>query len=106
MLTDRSIERRATACVSPTFPALARQARLDGYVRVGILVDETGRVACVHLISGHPLIISTAIEAARQWKFRPATQNSRPVSFYGILAFHYSTSGQKSRSSACLEAHW
>ena len=113
VLSGRSLASRVTACVSPRLPVLARQARLEGQVHVGILqvhvgilVNRTGRVACVHLINGHPLLVGSAIEAARQWTFRPATQKRRAVSFYGILAFHYSTSGTTTKSGPCLDAHW
>jgi len=104
ILSDRVLASRAVGCVAPKLPALARQARLEGYVLVGVLVNEAGLVTCAHLISGHPLLVGSAIDAARQWIFRPATQNGRTVSVYGILAFHYFTGGGKKRS--CLDAHW
>ena len=104
ILSDRVLASRAIGCVAPKLPALARQARLEGYVLVGVLVNEAGLVTCVHLISGHPLLVGSAIDAARQWIFRPVTQNGRTVSVYGVLAFHYSTGGGKKRS--CLDAHW
>jgi TonB family protein len=104
ILSDQVLARRAVGCVAPKLPPFARQLRLNGYVRVGVLVNEAGRVTCVHLVSGHPLLIGSAIDAARQWIFRPVTQNGRTVSVYGILAFHYSTDGGKTRS--CLDAHW
>jgi TonB family protein len=88
-LSERVLAGRAIGCVAPKFPALSRQVRLDGYVRVGVLVNETGRVACVHLISGHPLLIGSAIEAAHQWVFSTVTQNGRPVSI--TVFWHFTT---------------
>lgn len=85
---------------------MGRQLRLEGYVHIGILVDESGQVSCAQVVSGHPIIVGSAIEAARHWKFRPATQNGRKVAFYGVLAFHYSTSEHVKKSGSCLEAHW
>lgn len=109
ILGDRVLASRAIGCVAPELPELARQAsfsqaHFNGYVRVGVLVNEAGLVTCGHLINGHPLLAGSAIDAARQWIFRPATQNARAVSVYGVLAFHYSPSGGKERS--CLDAHW
>jgi len=106
ILGERVLAGRAIGCVAPKFPALARQARLNGYVRVAVLVNEAGGVTCVQLISGHPLLIGSAIEAARQWIFRPVTQNGRTVSAYGVLAFHYSTAGAEKPLRSCLDAHW
>lgn len=106
ILSSRDLERRTISCVSPKFPGLARQMRLEGQVHIAILVDESGQVVCAHVVSGHPIMIGSAIDAARQWKFRPAVQHGRRVAFYGILAFHYSTSGNVKKRGSCLEAHW
>jgi TonB family protein len=106
ILGEQVLASRAIGCVAPRFPPLARQARLDGFVRIGVLVNETGHVSCAHMISGHPILIGSAIEAARQWVFRPVIQQGRPMSVYGILAFHYSTSGVGKSRRSCLDAHW
>ena len=96
----------ATHCVAPNMPALARQARLDGYVSVDILVDQKGHVACVQLISGHPMLVSSAIDAAKDWLFRPKKQKGKEVSFYGHLRFHFSTGGIAKGENPCTVAHW
>ena len=106
VLDGHTLANRTSACVAPKFPAVARQLRFEGSVVVGVLVNEAGRVACARLVSGHPLMTGSAIEAARQWTFRPATQRGRAVSFYGALAFHYSTSGTGKKAGSCMDAHW
>ena len=87
-------------------PPLARQARIDGYVYVDIQVDENGQVACVRLISGHPLLAGSAIDAAKSRVFRPKKQKDQEVSFYGHLRFHFSTEQVSESEDACTIAHW
>lgn len=73
---ERTRAEREGNCLRWTkLPVLARQARIEGYVWVRLLVDETSQVTCVRAISGHPILIGSAIDAARQWTFRPITQN-------------------------------
>ena len=97
---------RTVGCVSPRFPPYGRQLRVEGYVPVGILVNESGNVARARALGGHHLVIPSALEAATQWIFRGATQNGHAASFYGILTFHFSTSGLEKAGASCLSAHW
>jgi protein TonB len=65
--------------VRPIYPELAIAARIEGTVRLVLRVDETGRVQRVRLISGHPFLVQAAIDAARQWRYRPTLINRKPV---------------------------
>ena len=69
-LDAQALRRRSDHCEAPHMPALWRQDRIQGYVFVNILVDEAGHVACVHLVSGHPLLAGAAIDAAKNWTFK------------------------------------
>jgi protein TonB len=50
-----------------------------GDVRVEIVIDEEGRVQTVNPISGHPLLVSAAQAAVRQWTYQPTLLNGKPV---------------------------
>lgn len=105
-LNTNDLIKGAAHCVAPQMPALAHQVRIDGYVYVDILVDEKGQVACARLISGHPLLAGSAIDAARSWIFRPRKQKGQSVSFYGHLRFHFSTGTVGDSEDPCTVAHW
>jgi TonB family protein len=105
-LDTNALLKNATHCVAPQMPALARQARIEGQVLVDILVDREGKVACVHLIQGHPLLAASAIDAAKDWTFGPRKQKGREVSFYGHLRFHFSTGQTAKSENPCTVAHW
>jgi TonB family protein len=65
--------------VAPVYPPLARQARIQGVVRLNVTVGKEGLVKSVELVSGHPLLARAAEEAVRQWVYRPRLLNGEPV---------------------------
>src|SRR5690348_7853789 len=52
-----------------------------------ILVNDTGKVSGVRLVSGHPMLASSAINAAKGWTFRPMKHDGKAVWFHGHLRF-------------------
>ena len=56
---------------SPTYPPLAKAARVEGMVRLKLLVNSSGVVSQVFEVSGHPLLVHAAEEAAQQYRYRP-----------------------------------
>lgn len=65
--------------VQPAYPPLARQARISGDVVLHAIIDTDGRVTQLQVVSGHPLLVQAAMEAVRQWRYRPTTLNGDPV---------------------------
>jgi TonB family protein len=63
----------------PAYPALAKTQRIQGAVRVDALVDATGRVSSMKVISGPALLHQAALDSLRQWKYQPATLDGKPV---------------------------
>lgn len=57
--------------VDPEYPPLARAARVEGRVVVECVIDSDGRVAEARVVSGKPLLDAAALEAVRQWRYRP-----------------------------------
>jgi periplasmic protein TonB len=65
--------------VEPLYPPLARQIRLEGRVELHAIIARDGSVQSLEAISGHPLLIPAALEAVRQWRYRPTILNGQPV---------------------------
>jgi len=65
--------------VPPTYPPLARQARIQGTVILQAQISKTGDIENLTLVSGHPMLAPAAIEAVKQWKYRPYLLNGEPV---------------------------
>jgi TonB family protein len=65
--------------VPPVYPPLAKQARIQGTVRLRAEIGTDGKVVSMTVISGHPLLIPAAQESLQQWTFKPAEANGRPI---------------------------
>lgn len=68
-----------TSKVQPSYPEEARTARIQGSVVLNAVINQTGDVVSVTLVSGHPLLAPAALEAVKQWKYRPYLLNGKPV---------------------------
>jgi TonB family protein len=65
--------------VQPIYPPLARQTRIQGTVRLHTIVGTDGSVKQLEVISGHPLLVQSALDAVRQWKYSPTLLEGKPV---------------------------
>jgi protein TonB len=65
--------------VNPVYPALARQARVAGTVRLTAIIGRDGAIRNLQVMSGHPLLTSVALEAVKQWRYQPTLLNDEPV---------------------------
>lgn len=65
--------------VAPEYPPDARDAHIQGTVILHANIDKQGNVSNLELISGHPMLAPAAIEAVRQWKYRPYLLNGEAV---------------------------
>jgi len=65
--------------VPPTYPPLARQARIQGVVILQAQISKDGTIQNLQLISGHPMLAPAAIEAVKQWRYKPYLLNGEPV---------------------------
>jgi protein TonB len=65
--------------VPPAYPPLARQARIQGVVVLQAQISKEGNIENLQLISGHPMLAPAAIEAVKQWKYKPYLLNGEPV---------------------------
>jgi periplasmic protein TonB len=65
--------------VAPTYPDIAKQARVQGVVILECTISPQGKVTDVKLLRGIPLLDAAAIEAVRQWVYTPTLLNGVPV---------------------------
>jgi TonB family protein len=76
--------------VDPVYPAEARAARISGSVVLKAMISTTGDVTNLQLISGHPMLAPAAIEAVKQWKYKPYLLNGKPVEIDTQVTVNYS----------------
>jgi protein TonB len=65
--------------VEPTYPALAKAARIQGEVVLSAVIDVNGGITNLQLISGHPMLVPSALAAVREWRYKPYLLNGQPV---------------------------
>ena len=65
--------------VMPVYPPLAKQARIAGTVRLEAVIGLSGMIQSLQVTSGHPLLTQAALDAVRQWVYRPTLLNGVPV---------------------------
>lgn len=82
VLQGKAIER-----VVPVYPELARRMRLEGNVSVEVIISPEGRVESARVVSGHAMLLRSAVDAARGWRFGPTLLNGAAVRVSGVITF-------------------
>jgi protein TonB len=79
--------------VNPTYPPLARQARISGTVVLRAVISKDGSIENLSLVSGHPMLAPAAIEAVKQWKYKPYLLNGEPVEVDTEIQVNFTLAG-------------
>jgi protein TonB len=79
--------------VLPAYPALARVARVQGVVLLQAVISKQGSIENLKVLAGHPLLVPAAIEAVRQWRYRPYILNNQPVEVETEITVNFSLAG-------------
>ena len=78
--------------VTPAYPAEAKQARIQGVVQFTATINKDGTIQTLELISGHPLLVGSALDAVKQWVYRPTLLNGNPVEVVTQIDVNYTLS--------------
>jgi TonB family protein len=76
---SEEIMRRAKSKVQPQYPELARKMNIAGTVKIQVVVATSGAVKDAHIVGGHPVLATAALDAAKKWRFEPASTESSGV---------------------------
>ena len=76
---NEELVRRAKSKVQPVYPELARRMNITGTVKVEVVVAPNGTVKEARVVGGHPVLANVALEAAKKWRFEPASVESSGV---------------------------
>jgi periplasmic protein TonB len=79
--------------ILPTYPPLARAARLQGQVVLQAVISKQGTIENLKVLAGHPILVPAAIEAVRQWRYRPYILNNEPVEVETQITVNFSLTG-------------
>ena len=79
--------------VQPSYPPLARQARIQGSVVLQAVISKDGSIQNLRLISGHPMLAPSAIDAVKQWRYKPYILNGEPVEVETQITVNFTLAG-------------
>jgi protein TonB len=79
--------------VQPTYPPLARSARIQGQVVLQAVIGKDGTIQGLHAVSGHPMLTPAAIDAVKQWRYKPYFLNGEPVEVDTQITVNFTLAG-------------
>jgi len=79
--------------VRPVYPPLARQARIQGTVKLTAIIAKNGTIEKLEVMGGHPLLIPAALSAVKQWRYKPTLLNGQPVEVVTQVDVNFTLSG-------------
>jgi protein TonB len=79
--------------VQPSYPPLARQAHVQGAVELRAIISKAGTIENLVVLRGHPMLAAAAIEAVRQWRYRPYLLNNEPIEVETEITVNFVLSG-------------
>jgi protein TonB len=78
-------EAKLTNRVTPIYPPIAKQARIQGVVQLEAIIAEDGAIKNLRVVEGHPLLAQAALNAVSQWRYEPTLLNNEPVEVVTII---------------------
>ena len=79
--------------VQPIYPPVARQAHVQGPVELRAIISKAGTIENLVVVRGHPMLAGAAIDAVRQWRYRPYLLNSEPIEVETNITINFVLSG-------------
>jgi len=81
------------APIRPQYPAIAEAARVQGTVVLAATISTEGRIENLRVLGGPPLLVSAAVDAVRQARYRPFLLNGQPVEVQTTLSVEFRLDG-------------
>jgi len=83
------LQGKALSLPQPMYPRIAKDARVQGPVNIQILVSEDGKVMSAQVVSGNPMLITAARDAAMRARFSQTLLNGQPVKIQGVITYNF-----------------
>jgi len=89
-VSGKIISQTLSKKVAPVYPTEARRKGIQGTVRLHILIGTDGKVRKVEVVSGDSHLVRSAIEAVKQWEYKPYLQDAKAVEVDTVCEVSYS----------------
>jgi protein TonB len=87
------MEGNLTLRIQPDYPIIARQARVQGQVVLRAMISREGTIENLQVLSGPPMLVRAAVDAVRQWRYRPYVLNGEPIEVETEVRVNFVLSG-------------
>ena len=78
-LSEPIVEAQLVSRIEPRYPPLALQVKQSGTVVLHAIISRDGHITALEVVSGSPFFMQAALDAVRQWRYRPTMLNGEPV---------------------------
>jgi len=78
-VSEGVLEAQLVSRIEPQYPTIAVETKTEGTVRLRAIISREGRITSLEVLSGHPFLVKAALDAVRQWRYRPTLLNGEPV---------------------------
>ncbi|MFY9804968.1 MAG: energy transducer TonB [Candidatus Acidiferrales bacterium] len=72
-------KRKVRTKVTPNYPMLAKQMNVSGKVKIEATIAPDGHVTATRIVGGSPLLVSSATDALKKWRYEPASRESTEI---------------------------
>ena len=79
--------------VQPSYPPRARLAHIQGMVVLQAVIGKDGTIQNLQVVSGPPMLAQAALEAVKQWRYKPYYLNGEPVDVDTTININFTLSG-------------
>jgi protein TonB len=87
------VQGNAISQPKPLYPQMARMARVQGSVILQAVISKNGAIENLRVVSGHPMLQQAALDAVRQWRYRPYLLNGEPVEVETQITVNFNLAG-------------
>jgi len=88
-ISGKVMAKKVQTRVAPIYPAGAKKSGVEGTVRLHVIIGTDGSVKQVQVVSGHPALVHSAVEAVKQWIYEPYSQNGQIVEVDTVVDLNY-----------------
>jgi periplasmic protein TonB len=88
------LEAQVISRVEPVYPRIAVASGVQGQVKLHAIIARNGKIESLELISGHPLLVQAAMDAVRQWRYRPYYLNGEAVEVETFITVNFRREGR------------
>ena len=78
-VSEGVLQAQLVSRIEPRYPRLALETRQSGTVVLHAIISRDGHITALEVVSGSPFLVQAALDAVRQWRYRPTMLNGEPV---------------------------